>query len=191
MRSFCLWFAFPTCGGGAVSKTTLTLQDPCFFGAKGNPPKKTRVFLFAEPFQSLENRGKCTTKSKENRKTKQINREKASAEIRVEFIQPKLWVNFWGDFWWIFWGLFSWENRTIKSTQKSTAKIQIGIWEFRGESPHCKDLALINRKKKRKKKEWRVREQQIQTGRTVSTVSSGRNTQIIIFRPKSVENYLT
>ena len=29
-----------------------------------------------------------------------------------------------------------------KSTQKSTAKIQIGIWEFRGENPHCKDLAL-------------------------------------------------
>ena len=43
-----------------------------------------------------------------------------------------------------FWGLFPWEKQDEKIHQKIPRKIQIRIWEFRRENPHCKDLALRN-----------------------------------------------
>ena len=71
--------------------------------------------------------------------------EKASAEIRGEFFRPNSRVNFAVDFLVDFFGPFSLEkNRRKKSTQKSTAIFKSGIWEFRGQNPHCKDPALIN-----------------------------------------------
>ena len=47
-----------------------------------------------------------------------------------------------GIFWWIFSGLFPWKKQEEKSTPKIHGKIQIGIWELRGQNPHCKDPAL-------------------------------------------------
>ena len=46
---------------------------------------------------------------------------------------------FFGGF---FRAFFLGKNRRNKTTPKIHGKIQIGIWEFRGQNPHCKDPAL-------------------------------------------------
>ena len=52
-------------------------------------------------------------------------------------------MNFGGDFWVEFFGPFSLEKiGGEKIHPKIHSKIQVGIWEFRGQNPHCKDLAL-------------------------------------------------
>ena len=45
--------------------------------------------------------------------SKEIFQEKASAEIRGEFLRTKSWVNFAGDFLWIFLGLFPWKEHAV------------------------------------------------------------------------------
>ena len=46
-------------------------------------------------------------------------------------------------FWWIILGLFLWDKQQEKIHRKIHSKIQIRIWELRGQNPHCNDLALI------------------------------------------------
>ena len=71
-----------------------------------------------------------------------IFQEKASAEIRGNFSEKKSWVNFAVDFWVDFSGLLPWEKQEEKIHPKIHGKMQIRIWEFRGQNPHCKDPAL-------------------------------------------------
>ena len=47
------------------------------------PPKKARVFLFAEPLESLEKKGKMPQESKENRKTQKSKEIEKSKDWRV------------------------------------------------------------------------------------------------------------
>ena len=47
-------------------------------------------------------------------------------------------MNLAGAFRWVFWAFFLGKNRR----KKSIAKFKIGIWELRGQNPHCKELAL-------------------------------------------------
>ena len=47
-----------------------------------------------------------------------------------------------GGFFRGFFGPFSLEKQEAKIHPKIHGKIQIRIWEFRGQNPHCKDLAL-------------------------------------------------
>ena len=73
--------------------------------------------------------------------------EKASAEIRGEFFRTKSRVNFAGDFlvdFFFFWPFSLEKIGGKKIHQKIHGKIQIGIWEFRGQNPHCRNLALLN-----------------------------------------------
>ena len=49
-----------------------------------------------------------------------------------------------GIFLWIFSGLFPRKEQEEKIQTKIHGKIQIRIWEFCGQNPHCKDLALKN-----------------------------------------------
>ena len=73
-----------------------------------------------------------------------VCQEKASAEIRGDsFFRTQSRVNFAGDFLVDFFGPFSLEKEEEKIHQKIHRKIQIGIWEFRGQNPHCRNLALI------------------------------------------------
>ena len=71
-----------------------------------------------------------------------ISQEKASAEIRGEFFRIKSWMNFTGDFWGIFRAFIS-NKQEEKIHPQIHGKIQIRIWELRGQNPHCKDLPLI------------------------------------------------
>ena len=48
-------------------------------------------------------------------------------------------MNFAGGAWWMFSGLFPWK----KQEAQIHGKIQIRIWEFHGQNPHCKDLAVM------------------------------------------------
>ena len=77
---------------------------------------------------------------------------KAFAEIRGDFLSKVLgefcggffggWI-LRGDFLEDFFGLFPWRKQEEKiHPPKIHGKIQIRIWEFRGQSPHCKDPAL-------------------------------------------------
>ena len=45
---------------------------------------------------------------------------------------------------WIFWPFFIGKIKEEKSHPKIHGKIQIGIWELRGQNPHCKEPALKN-----------------------------------------------
>ena len=54
----------------------LTLQPLLFWKKQGKPTKKARVFLFAEPLESLGKKGKTHQKSKEHRKTKKVRKSK-------------------------------------------------------------------------------------------------------------------
>ena len=66
---------------------------------------------------------------------------KASAEIRGEFFPTKSWVNLQGNFGGFF-RPFVHGKTGGNNPPKIHGKIQIRIWEFRGQNPHCKDLAL-------------------------------------------------
>ena len=57
------------------------------------------------------------------------------------FPNTKSWVNFAGDFS----GLFPWKKQEETIHPKIHGKIQIRIWELRGQNPHCKDLVLMKR----------------------------------------------
>ena len=46
---------------------------------------------------------------------------------------------FFGGF---FSGLFPWKKQEEKIHPKIHGNFQIGVWEFRGQNPHCKDPAL-------------------------------------------------
>ena len=73
----------------------------------------------------------------------EVSQEKASAEIRGEFIRTKSWVNFAGDFFGGFFrAFFLGKKREEKFYLKIHGKIQIRIWEFRDQNPHCKNQAL-------------------------------------------------
>ena len=71
--------------------------------------------------------------------TKLIRQEKTSAEIRGEFFRTKSRVNFAGGFLVEFFRAFF----LGKKEGKLHGKIQIGIWELRGQNLHWRDPALI------------------------------------------------
>ena len=71
-----------------------------------------------------------------------LSQEKASAEIRGEFCRTKSQMNFAVDFLVDFFGPFSLGKQEEKIHTKIHGKIQIRIWEFRGQNPHCKALVL-------------------------------------------------
>ena len=81
-----------TCPEGPVRIRALTLQPLLFWKkSKGNPEKKTRVFLFAETLKSLEKKGKTHQKSKENRKTCLPRGKK---KVAGQFLVPVLPLNY-------------------------------------------------------------------------------------------------
>ena len=63
-------------GGEGGAEAPFTAKTSPFFGENALTPKKTRVFLFAEPLKSLEKKGETHKKGKENRKAKKARKSK-------------------------------------------------------------------------------------------------------------------
>ena len=79
---------------------------------------------------------------------KSLYQEKASAEIREEFIRTNSRVNLAVDFLVDFFGPFIWKKQEEKIHPKMHGNFQIRIGEFRGQNPHCKDPALTTHSKR-------------------------------------------
>ena len=95
------------------------------------PPSQLRL-LWGNSFCT------CTYTSYKQDNATRDSQEKDSAEIRGEFFRTNTWVNFAGG------GLvyFRWKKLEDKIHPKIHSKIQMRLWEFRGQNPHCKNLPL-------------------------------------------------
>ena len=81
--------------GGLAHPSPEPCPDLCFLGEKqGQPPKKTRIFLSAEPLRSLERRKKRSkTKNKKNKdipgknnRQKKLRKPKESKERKIRVV---------------------------------------------------------------------------------------------------------
>ena len=71
------------------SRRTLTLQPLLKKKNKGNPPKKSKGFLFAEPLKSLEKKGKTPQKKQGKSENKKNKESEKSKDWRVREIRSK------------------------------------------------------------------------------------------------------